>query len=853
MTKLIIDLSDALDEFHPDDKVVVWSPVHREGARGQVVNTRPKRIPLSSGKAEAEVEPGPLMVKVQCMGLSDTQEKEVVVPDQSSVTLWDLLEIDFTYDPPVISEVQEARAEVREAVARVGSAEQVGEWAERSETAASDALTIKNSIPATVQSEVDTRVPPKVAEVIASDTAVTDAAAAAVDAVAEDIKYVKDPLAPGTDLDTLDIPGHRNSEDRETTTSLLNLPTDIQPEPFDLEVKKLSERNGVFLQIITQKIFGEGGTYVWERVAHRKSWFDWIRKSVIDLTDRVEDLESQVGQQTILAGENLNDLTRTGDYNSEERAVTRTLISLPGWAEPEPFYLRVESLSDVNRVRRQIFTQKVVGEHTTRTAERVSHGNTWYPWVDHADTDVWRLDASRIVWWGDSAVQGHNFGAELSLPSQLGLHVTDRVVNNGRNGHTANATLVRAGVIQLWAYPEGGTIPGSGSVTVAVTGPDLRLQGNTDIYQVMIAGVEGTLSQVSEDEWRFTRAVSGSGISLTGPALVYAEPIRAADTHVVMTGGNDWIWDDLGPDPDRVTHVVSAYQRFVDAIPDNGGERRVLVAGAKTRRDTQPGDDTDQEVREVNRQLQALYPASFVPRQDWLVNRSLAAVGITPTAEDQSAMAAGIVPPSAFADQTHIKTEVVAAEARELWAPALVSRGWATPVEGETLPGPWVHDTTMGQPASRTELDDRVPASLGLHLDTTVGTRLMAGGTMIYGDTGWRDVTSLIPVEVVSGKLLLARRDTTVWLSFDELQLVDDGSSVQTWHNFLPAGYHQDTPDFYHMPLPARTSAYAAGPVRVSRYGQLVIYGLSGQKIMSGTVSFPVPGSWPAARPGSPF
>ena len=47
MTKLIIDLSDALDEFHPDDKVVVWSPVHREGARGQVVNTRPKRIRLT--------------------------------------------------------------------------------------------------------------------------------------------------------------------------------------------------------------------------------------------------------------------------------------------------------------------------------------------------------------------------------------------------------------------------------------------------------------------------------------------------------------------------------------------------------------------------------------------------------------------------------------------------------------------------------------------------------------------------------------------------------------------------------------------------------------------------------------
>lgn len=38
-------------------------------------------------------------------------------------------------------------------------------------------------------------------------------------------------------------------------------------------------------------------------------------------------------------------------------------------------------------------------------------------------------------------------------------------------------------------------------------------------------------------------------------------------------------------------------------------------------------------------------------------------------------------------------------------------------------------------------LDGRIPADLALRVDTTVGTRIFAGDTMIHGDTGWRDVT----------------------------------------------------------------------------------------------------------------
>lgn len=59
-------------------------------------------------------------------------------------------------------------------------------------------------------------------------------------------------------------------------------------------------------------------------------------------------------------------------------------------------------------------------------------------------------------------------------------------------------------------------------------------------------------------------------------------------------------------------------------------------------------------------------------------------------------------------------------------------------------------------------VDGRVPPSLALRLDTTVGTRIMAGTHMIHGDTGWRDVTSLYtgssPLSMGAGGKFLIRR-----------------------------------------------------------------------------------------------
>lgn len=54
-------------------------------------------------------------------------------------------------------------------------------------------------------------------------------------------------------------------------------------------------------------------------------------------------------------------------------------------------------------------------------------------------------------------------------------------------------------------------------------------------------------------------------------------------------------------------------------------------------------------------------------------------------------------------------------------------------------------------------VEGRIPDALKLVRDTTVGTCITAGSTLIYGDTGWRNITSLLDIQPNSGSLYIKR------------------------------------------------------------------------------------------------
>lgn len=77
-------------------------------------------------------------------------------------------------------------------------------------------------------------------------------------------------------------------------------------------------------------------------------------------------------------------------------------------------------------------------------------------------------------------------------------------------------------------------------------------------------------------------------------------------------------------------------------------------------------------------------------------------------------------------------------------------------------------------------------------VDTTVGTRILAGNTVIYGDTGWRDITSLLTVQPNSGKLRVRRTNGGVHLEFASLTfnagVVSEVQLPQAWWTGVSVG-----------------------------------------------------------------
>lgn len=90
MTEVNIDIVNQGYESHPDDRVVIYSPANRNHA-GQIISTAVTEIPLVNGKASKDLAPGPVAVRLECLGIADTSEKTGYVPESGPVSLWDVI------------------------------------------------------------------------------------------------------------------------------------------------------------------------------------------------------------------------------------------------------------------------------------------------------------------------------------------------------------------------------------------------------------------------------------------------------------------------------------------------------------------------------------------------------------------------------------------------------------------------------------------------------------------------------------------------------------------------------------------------------------------------------------------
>jgi len=247
-----------------------------------------------------------------------------------------------------------------------------------------------------------------------------------------------------------------------------------------------------------------------------------------------------------------------------------------------------------------------------------------------------------IVCWGDSMTAGAGGGGTTMtsvLQTLLTAAGSSAVVRNaGVGGETSVTITARTGATPFIVEIPSGSIPASGGVTVTLrqingqtAAPLLQGTGTPgSTFSGLLAGVLGTLSQ-SGGVYTFTRSAPGPSVSVTRPQPFrtnFSED-RRGDIAIIWIGQN-------GPTNQRAIDDARAIIQHMNAL-----DKRWLVISKPTSTDA----DDVAWFNEFGRR--------FIAARQYLMEFGLSDAGITPTAQDITDMAAGVIPSSLRADSVH--------------------------------------------------------------------------------------------------------------------------------------------------------------------------------------------------------
>lgn len=144
--------------------------------------------------------------------------------------------------------------------------------------------------------------------------------------------------------------------------------------------------------------------------------------------------------------------------------------------------------------------------------------------------------------------------------------------------------------------------------------------------------------------------------------------------------------------------------------------------------------------------------------------------------------------------------------------------------------------------AAKSHADGRTPP---ITVDTSVGTRVMVGGVMVYGMTGWRDIVSLVSAGRTVGGVQMRRVNWEVQVRVDGLV-----SGTSGFLSTVPNGFRRDH----------RTHLVPIANDLGDRFGTVAVF-LGSMSITSTSstlpnywayFSYPTADLWPTTLPGTP-
>lgn len=294
-------------------------------------------------------------------------------------------------------------------------------------------------------------------------------------------------------------------------------------------------------------------------------------------------------------------------------------------------------------------------------------------------------DLRTIYCVGESTTRGGDNGADwpledaypAKLQAALGGGIT--VENAGKGGAFTDEVLLRSGRKRTFIKVPSGSLPTTATPVQVSWNPDtdgarwIEIPGR-------INNVQATLNQNgTTGAWTAKRRFSGAAIAVDGwtEFEVDAKALEGG-VHILWIGGNDETRQIKGVHKDTVSHVIAGIQSYKQSLP---AENHSLIVLGMHPSMPEAGNSAARlrDTPIVNQWLADNMPNEFVSVYDYMRNKALADLGITPTAEDLSLMADGYVPRSILADAVHPTKALAAAIAENLLAPYILDRGLVLP------------------------------------------------------------------------------------------------------------------------------------------------------------------------------
>lgn len=259
---------------------------------------------------------------------------------------------------------------------------------------------------------------------------------------------------------------------------------------------------------------------------------------------------------------------------------------------------------------------------------------------------------------GDSLTDGAGSTNGNTYPKILQDLLGDSyTVNNfGIGGDGTKGISWRFGATPIYLAPC--TIPESGSVDckiVDASGADVTflLRGgmipsnpslsNFNVNPVIIGGIEGVLarSSTTANAYTFTRSESGSSVTIDRPAFIstYGYRNNTKDITIFWCGTNDTqSWKGY-------TYIINYLKQMIDLLP----HKKYIVCGLTCL-------NMHSDIVTKNEKLSFEFGRHFLDLRYYLLNYGLADAGITPTEEDEAAIASEEMPPSLLYDNVHFNS-----------------------------------------------------------------------------------------------------------------------------------------------------------------------------------------------------